>query len=84
MLLQLAGQDMPHSPLLRGLRGLYRPDETNRCPGCARMHWIVGRFSAECAFCATALPLEGTDMLGAGTYVRSSSRAAPGEWDLCR
>jgi hypothetical protein len=29
----------------------------NHCPGCGRTHWIIGRVSAECAFCATALPL---------------------------
>jgi hypothetical protein len=27
------------------------------CPGCARSNWIVGRLLAECAFCATALPI---------------------------
>jgi hypothetical protein len=29
------------------------------CPGCGRTHWLVGRSTAECAFCATALPLIG-------------------------
>jgi hypothetical protein len=40
------------------LRG-YGPTYTSgsRCPGCGRGHRIVGRASAECAFCATALPL---------------------------
>lgn len=27
------------------------------CPGCGRSHWHVGRATAECAFCATAMPL---------------------------
>jgi hypothetical protein len=27
------------------------------CPGCGRSHWLIGRATAECAFCATALPL---------------------------
>lgn len=36
---------------------LYRPDETNRCPRCGGANWIVGRITAECAFCSTALPL---------------------------
>ena len=31
-------------------------------PGCGRTHWIIGRISAECAFCATALPLAETGM----------------------
>lgn len=41
----------------RGYHALYRPHETNRCPGCGRSHWHVGRLLAECAFCATALPI---------------------------
>lgn len=28
-----------------------------RCPGCNRSHWIIGRVTAECCFCGTALPL---------------------------
>lgn len=35
----------------------YRPNEANHCPGCGRSQWIIGRSTAECAFCATALPL---------------------------
>ncbi len=49
-----------------GYRIVYRTGETNHCPGCGRSHWIVGRSSAECAFCMTAVPLEGGKMLGAG------------------
>ncbi len=29
----------------------------NVCPGCDKSHWHVGRSSAECAFCETALPI---------------------------
>lgn len=29
----------------------------DRCPGCSRAHWHIGRIMAECAFCCTALPL---------------------------
>ena len=32
-------------------------NEVNHCPGCGRSHWYVGRLSAECGFCGTALPL---------------------------
>lgn len=39
----------------RGYAVLYRPGL--HCPGCGRSHWHVGRVTAECAFCATALPL---------------------------
>lgn len=38
-------------------RPAYRPHETNACPGCGQSHWMVGRMTAECAFCGTALPL---------------------------
>lgn len=41
----------------RGYHAVYREHETNHCPGCGRVHWIIGRLTAECAFCATALPL---------------------------
>lgn len=40
----------------RGYAPVYRHGEANHCPGCGRSNWIVGRHSAECAFCATALP----------------------------
>ena len=41
----------------RGYQVLYRRDQVNHCPSCGRTHWYVGRVSAECAFCSTALPL---------------------------
>lgn len=41
----------------RGYQPLYHQDIVNRCPGCGRSHWFVGRMSAECAYCETALPL---------------------------
>lgn len=47
-------------PAARGLFAIYREGEVNRCPGCGRTHWIIGRTTAECGFCATALPLEAT------------------------
>lgn len=44
-------------PTVRGLHVAYQENEVNYCPGCGRSHWIIGRISAECAFCTTALPL---------------------------
>ncbi|ASK88507.1 hypothetical protein SPHFLASMR4Y_01760 [Sphingorhabdus sp. SMR4y] len=41
----------------RGYQPQYHSDTVNRCPGCGRSHWHVGRISAECAHCETALPL---------------------------
>ena len=46
-----------HDPAGRGYHAVYREREVNHCPGCGRTHWIIGRMSAECAFCSTALPL---------------------------
>jgi hypothetical protein len=46
-----------HDPTLRGYCPVYRDNQVNHCPGCGRTHWYVGRLSAECGFCATALPL---------------------------
>ncbi len=42
---------------LTGYRVAYRPQQQNYCPGCGGSHWVIGRLTAECAFCATALPL---------------------------
>jgi hypothetical protein len=47
---------------LRGYHVVYREHETNHCPGCGRVHWHIGRITAECAFCGTALPLEASHM----------------------
>jgi len=46
------------NPAARGYYAAYRPHEVNRCPGCGRSQWLVGRLLAECAFCSTALPLK--------------------------
>ena len=44
-------------PASRGFHVVYRCGEVNHCPGCGRTHWYVGRLSAECGFCGSALPL---------------------------
>lgn len=44
-------------PNQRGYHAVYRENQVNYCPGCGRTHWMIGRLLAECAFCATALPL---------------------------
>jgi hypothetical protein len=41
----------------RGHHIVYRADASNHCPGCGRSHWYIGRVSAECGFCGTAIPL---------------------------
>jgi CDGSH-type Zn-finger protein len=47
----------PHNPMKGGYTMLYHKGESNHCPGCGGTHWLVGRTSAECARCDTALPL---------------------------
>lgn len=59
-----------HDPALRGYHAVYREGEVNHCPGCGRSQWIIGRFSAECGFCATALALADTGLMGVGLYNR--------------
>jgi hypothetical protein len=41
----------------RGHHIIYRANAENRCPGCGRSHWHIGRITAECGFCGTAVPL---------------------------
>lgn len=35
----------------------YHADTLNYCPGCSGTHWLIGRMTAQCARCDTALPL---------------------------
>jgi len=35
---------------------VYRQGHPNRCPDCGHSSWQVGRTSAECLCCETALP----------------------------
>lgn len=58
------GELFPHDPPRRGYHAVYRPRQTNHCPGCGRSHWYVGRASAECGFCSTALPFAGAEFAG--------------------
>ena len=60
----------PHDPSRRGYQLSYRSGEVNYCPGCGRSHWHVGRISAECGFCGTALALADTGMTGVGILYR--------------
>ena len=60
----------PHNPYERGYHAAYRENEVNHCPGCGRTHWYVGRVSAECGFCSTALPLAEASSRGTGTHSR--------------
>ncbi|HVI98979.1 MAG TPA: hypothetical protein VM657_07935 [Sphingomonas sp.] len=59
----------------RGYRAVFRTDEVNHCPGCGGSQWMVGRLTAECAFCSTAVPLISAGMTGTGLF--RASHATP-------
>jgi hypothetical protein len=46
-----------HNLVARGYQVLFRVGEVNHCPGCNGTNWYVGRVTAECGRCGTALPL---------------------------
>ena len=54
-------------PSARGHHVVYRLNESNRCPGCGRAQWYVGRVTAECGFCGTAVALAEAKWSGAFT-----------------
>jgi len=63
---QRAGRDFASDLGARGHHVVYRADETNRCPGCGRAQWLIGRMTAECGFCGTAIPLAEAEWSGGG------------------
>ena len=67
-IIEMQEEGFTHDPQHRGYRVAYHENEVNHCPGCGRTHWYVGRVSAECGFCATALPLAAATSRGAGSY----------------
>ena len=65
----------------RGHHIVYRTNADNHCPGCGRSQWYIGRISAECGFCGTAVPLAEArhDEIGpSGGTATSRSRNAAG------
>lgn len=55
----------------RGHHIVYRANASNHCPGCGRSQWYIGRVSAECGFCGTAVPL------AEASWHEASSQPAP-------
>lgn len=53
-------------PSARGHHVVYRLNESNRCPGCGHAQWMVGRITAECVFCGTAVVLAEAQWSGSG------------------
>jgi len=66
MIYQRAGRDFVSDPAARGHHVVYRANESNRCPGCGRAQWFIGRMTAECGFCGTAVALAEAKWSGGG------------------
>lgn len=63
----------------RGHHIVYRANTSNHCPGCGRSHWYIGRVSAECGFCGTAIPLAEARRDDAGGVAPRKSTVPSGE-----
>ncbi len=57
-------------PALRGYRIVYREREKNFCPGCGGTHWWVGRMTAECHACGTAIPFAEVVVSGIARHIQ--------------
>ena len=66
MIYQRAQRDFGLDLSARGHHVVYRANESNRCPGCGRAQWYIGRITAECGFCGTAVALAEAKWSGAG------------------
>jgi hypothetical protein len=65
MIYQRAQRDFGLDLAARGHHVVYRANESNRCPGCGRAQWYIGRMTAECGFCGTAVALAEAQWSGA-------------------
>ena len=72
MLRSIENRDQSLNLAYRGYSPIYRENSVNNCPGCGRTQWIVGRISAECSFCATALPLSDNSVRMNGRHTREN------------
>lgn len=59
-----------------GYRVAYHAHEANHCPGCGQSQWLIGRMTAECAYCHTALPINAGGNYGIGRIARAPSAIA--------
>jgi hypothetical protein len=67
MIFERAGRGLKLDPTARGHHVVYRANEVNRCPGCGHAQWLLGRVTAECGLCGTAVPLAEAQWSG-GAY----------------
>ena len=63
-----------HDLRARGYSQVYRENQVNNCPGCGHTQWYVGRISAECGYCATALPLQDASARGGAAIHTRNNR----------
>ena len=64
----------------RGYQVHFRANESNHCPGCGKAQWYVGRLTAECVFCGTALPLAEAHQSEAGPTPQRFQQVEPVDW----
>ena len=78
VVIQLQPNRFAHDPANRGYAIVYREDQPNFCPGCGRSHWYIGRLTAECAYCGTAVPMQDTSIQSAiGGHSRNRKLFVP-------
>jgi hypothetical protein len=75
MIYQRAQRAFGLDPSARGHHVVYRANESNRCPGCGRAQWYIGRMTAECGFCGTAVAL--AEAKWSGSDAAAGSRYHP-------
>lgn len=74
LVFERAAQSFAAGLAQRGHHIVYRANESNHCPGCGRSHWYIGRISAECGFCGTAVPLAETSRQEGASRPAASNR----------
>ena len=55
MTIQTAASSFGIQGAMKRYSFMYHDGDTNHCPGCGHSHWHIGRATAECANCGTAL-----------------------------
>lgn len=63
-------------PSARGHHVVYRLNESNRCPGCGHSQWFVGRVTAECGLCGTAVALAEATWIDASRNEPTTAKGA--------
>lgn len=51
---------------MAGFQVYFHRDTVNHCPYCGHSQWVVGRVTAECGLCHSALPIKNPEFSGGG------------------